>query len=303
MADDVELNAGSGGATVAADEISGVHHQRVKVQYGEDGSATDVSSANPMPVTSAAEHVALGNIAGRTVWNAMGERESMAVVTAGEDMWRGNELSPAPTSHTSIPHPPDVGEQMTVVSESANDTASGSGVRTVEIHYLDADGVEQEEEITMNGTTPVNTSANNIRYINDFYAHSIGTGGVSAGHIKIYSSGDSGLVYNMIHIGGNKSLVPNRMVPAGKTLLLKGWQCSEGQDKRVVFRIRSTDMHGSLIPGVYCFKDTCYLRKSATGYIPLNMAVPALSKIKVSTWSDQAGAEGACSWYGELVDD
>ncbi len=38
---------------VAADEIGGVKHQRVKVQHGADGSATDVSSASPMPVGDA----------------------------------------------------------------------------------------------------------------------------------------------------------------------------------------------------------------------------------------------------------
>lgn len=51
MADNITLNAGSGGAVVAADDISSVWHQRVKVEFGADGSATDVSAANPLPVT------------------------------------------------------------------------------------------------------------------------------------------------------------------------------------------------------------------------------------------------------------
>lgn len=52
MADNVAVNEGSGTTVaVAADEISGVKHQRVKVQFGADGSATDVSSAAPLPVT------------------------------------------------------------------------------------------------------------------------------------------------------------------------------------------------------------------------------------------------------------
>lgn len=50
MADNVTLNAGSGGDTVAADDIAGVKHQRVKAQFGVDGSATDVSAADPLPV-------------------------------------------------------------------------------------------------------------------------------------------------------------------------------------------------------------------------------------------------------------
>ncbi len=39
---------------VAADLISGIQHQRVKVEFGADGTATDVSSAAPMPTTDAA---------------------------------------------------------------------------------------------------------------------------------------------------------------------------------------------------------------------------------------------------------
>lgn len=49
MPDNVGYTPGSG-ATVAADDIGGVLHQRVKIGVGADGSATDVSEANPMPV-------------------------------------------------------------------------------------------------------------------------------------------------------------------------------------------------------------------------------------------------------------
>lgn len=49
MADNVGYTPGSG-AVVAADEIAGVLHQRVKLGIGDDGTAVDVSAANPMPV-------------------------------------------------------------------------------------------------------------------------------------------------------------------------------------------------------------------------------------------------------------
>lgn len=52
MADNVELDAGSGGAVLAADEISGVVHQRVKIQHGADGAATDVSASSPLPIVA-----------------------------------------------------------------------------------------------------------------------------------------------------------------------------------------------------------------------------------------------------------
>lgn len=50
MADNVGYTPGTG-ATVAADDIGGVLHQRIKVGIGADGTAVDVSEANPMPVS------------------------------------------------------------------------------------------------------------------------------------------------------------------------------------------------------------------------------------------------------------
>ena len=53
MADNTTLNPGTGGDDIATDDIGGVKHQRVKVQYGDDGAATDVSDTNPLPVDDA----------------------------------------------------------------------------------------------------------------------------------------------------------------------------------------------------------------------------------------------------------
>lgn len=52
MADDVTLNPGSGGDVVAADDISGVKFQRIKLVLGANGvNDGDVSSANPVPIS------------------------------------------------------------------------------------------------------------------------------------------------------------------------------------------------------------------------------------------------------------
>lgn len=50
MADNTTLNIGTGGDVIATDDIGGVKHQRVKVEFGVDGVASDVSAANPLPV-------------------------------------------------------------------------------------------------------------------------------------------------------------------------------------------------------------------------------------------------------------
>lgn len=54
MADNVGYTPGTG-ATIAADEIGGVLHQRIKLGVGGDGVATDVSAENPLPVQMTSE--------------------------------------------------------------------------------------------------------------------------------------------------------------------------------------------------------------------------------------------------------
>lgn len=54
MADDVVLNPGTGGDTIAADDVGGIKFQRVKLTLGGEGvNAGDVSTANPVPVSAA----------------------------------------------------------------------------------------------------------------------------------------------------------------------------------------------------------------------------------------------------------
>ena len=57
MADNVLINAVTtpGGATIATDEINGVQHELVKVEFGVDGVATMVSASDPLPVTGTVE--------------------------------------------------------------------------------------------------------------------------------------------------------------------------------------------------------------------------------------------------------
>lgn len=75
MADNITLNVGSGGANLAADDVSGVLHQRVKIEFGTDGSATDVSASNPLPVS-------LASVPSHAVTNA-GTFAVQAQATAG----------------------------------------------------------------------------------------------------------------------------------------------------------------------------------------------------------------------------
>lgn len=58
MADNTVLNAGSGGDTIASDDIGGVKFQRIKLIHGVDGTNSgDVSTSNPLPTETNAEPI------------------------------------------------------------------------------------------------------------------------------------------------------------------------------------------------------------------------------------------------------
>lgn len=249
-----------------------------------------------------------GKIPGHTFINALGERSNMGTTVQGEDIWRGNELSVVPatlTSHTTIPTPAEAGEQMTFISESNSDNGGTvTGTQTLRFHYIKAsDGLEYTEDVTLNGTTEVDSVVTDARFINDMYSLTVGSNGVAEGHIRVYKKDSPEIVYNMIAMGGNKSLVPHRMIPSGKKLILLGWHGAEVNAKNCVIRVRSTDMYGVLIPGVFCFKGISYVNKNTTGPIPLHALVPALSIVKASGWPETATGVVSIDWWGILRDD
>ena len=248
--------------------------------------------------------VSAGNVSGHKIMSAMGERAVMGTTAAGEDVWRGNQLAAAPTSHTSIPLPADAGEQMSIESEHATDTIAGVGAQIVTIEYLDGSGNEQTTTVELNGTTGVQLTPTDVRFVNDMYVSQAGTNGVAVGNLFIYKTGTAGLVYNMIYEGGNKSLVPHRMVPNNKTLYIEDWNCAETSNKSTIARIRADcTPAGVRQQGVYLFKGTFFINTFASSRDIVHRKIPELSVLKVSAWSTLGGSNLSINWWGVLVDD
>jgi hypothetical protein len=238
--------------------------------------------------------IGIGVISGHDRFRGFGRRGVLATTVTGDDLWEGTA--------TTIPIPDQTtGEQCTIVSTSANDTAAGSNVRTVDVHYLDAAGNEQVENVTLNGTTPVNTVATNIRFIQ--YIHSKTTAGhgiAAAGTISIYRTGDAARVYSTISVGANVSLNSQRMVPAGKTFYLCGVKCSSTSSKPVSVRFRATcEQDGTLTPGIFIFNEISELQDSTASletFVPRK--IPALAIMKATAYSAQAGGAAELSYEG-----
>lgn len=150
-------------------------------------------------------NVARGRVAGAEPFSAYGHRVATGAETGV--LWSDGAFS----------IPPSAGVQMSAVSTSASDSSAGTGIRSIEIHYLDAGLVPQSEAVVLNGTTPVNTTATDIRFIQNVHMATYGSGRVAAGNISLSASA---VTYGYIPAGANRCASSVKMVPAGKRLLI-----------------------------------------------------------------------------------
>lgn len=234
-------------------------------------------------------------IIGKESFSSIGERSSIPALATGADIWEGLE--------DSIPVPPNIGEQMTVFSTSAEDgDGTNTGVLTARIEYLDGNGLQQTEDITLTGTTPKDTIATDISFINDFYALTLGSNGVAVGIIRIHKKGTILTVYNLIDAGGNKSLTSNRKIPSNKTMYITSWVTSESTDKEASFRLRATcTPDGKELVEGFLFKRT----KKLKGTSPFEIINPPIricsgSLLKVSAWTTGSPGAGSAAFNGYL---
>lgn len=168
-------------------------------------------------------NISRGRVSGSVLFRANGEKTTAGA--ASGVLWPNGTFA----------FPPAAGVQMQVVSTSANDTAAGTGARTVFISYLDANLAQLTETITMNGLVPVNTVATNIRFIQFVIVLTFGALKAAAGDISISNGGQN---YSFIPTGKNTCPSSVRMVPAGKRLMvdsvIAGASSGAGQAKVIV---------------------------------------------------------------------
>lgn len=158
--------------------------------------------------------IASGRFQGVSIVNKFGTNSDIDTGSVPEDIWEGGGL------YTGFPT--GTAETLSVVSASANDTAAGSGARTIRIVGLDANFNVQSETVTLNGTTPVNT-------VNTFMrAHTatVLTSGSSntafnAGLITIKHTTTTANVFLTMLAGRNQTNCSAYTVPAGYTAYMR----------------------------------------------------------------------------------
>lgn len=143
--------------------------------------------------------------------------------TSEETVWADGGIMTLPSSAATVK----------ISSDSANDTAAGTGARTVLISGLDSSYDEISETITLNGTTEVTTTKSYLR-INSMVVVTTGSGNANAGNIYAGTGtvtlGVPATIYNQIYVGFNNTMTASYTVPNGYTGYLVNGGVSSGQD-------------------------------------------------------------------------
>ena len=147
------------GVTVQTEfRLHTIFHKRKTAEWGQAKVTGEKVVANHDAMLLVRPHgdfyysIAHGLVSESSAYHAFGRNE--ALTTDIEDVWtRGGVYtwSTAP-------------ETLTLVSTSADDTLTGAGVRSVMVFGLAPDFSEQSELVSMNGTVPVTTSKQYIRF-------------------------------------------------------------------------------------------------------------------------------------------
>jgi hypothetical protein len=196
-------------------------------------------------------------------------------------------------------------QQMEVVSSSANDTAAGTGARSITFVYLDNTFAQHTETVTLNGVTPVLTVATNIYRINSFLVATAGSDKVADGNIDIRNATDHATVYSEIMAGYNRDRNSMITVPAGKTLYIEELSFSAASDggtftTRFTLEATYNDVTGVVTTLFYPYAEyvTLYVGQIDVFAEPLKLPAGTDLRIRVVTSNDSSNSTANVVYRG-----
>lgn len=196
---------------------------------------------------------------------------------------------------------PTTAQTLYIVSTSASDAAAGTGIQTMRIVYLDADGLQQVRTVTLNGTTPVSLGSG-FSFIQWMESDAVGSVGVSVGAISITSTNGIATVattFEYIRAGAGRSLSGRYKIPSDKHGHLVHWDMaaiSNTMDVRIRSNVFADD---NLISPSYHFLDRLFLASNtnSSGELEYREIPPnAIVKISAIPGGTPAGNKLDCSF-------
>lgn len=199
-----------------------------------NADSNNYNLARALVVADFPDEVALGNVSNYASDVKYGRNPIINTNTDPADIWD------AGSEYTG--HPIDIGSSViNIASSDSNDTAAGTGARTLRLFGLKTNLSEsyESEDIILNGTSDVATANTWYRVIR-MYILTAGTGEENAGNITATSVSGSYLM-SQINSGNNQSLQACTTIPAGRTMLVKGLKLSIGGGTGATcsFRVRN----------------------------------------------------------------
>lgn len=185
---------------------------------------------------------------------------------------------------------------LDIISSSANDILAGTGVRSVNVVYINNAGNLIETSVVMNGTTLSTSVLTGVQQVLWMEAFEVGSGGVAAGNIRLRINGGS-VEVEQITAGSNKSRSAIFQVPNNYTAYIANWRVSavnNDQDVRLTATVNTLDR--SINATAYHYVSEKYA--TANSNIPpqdIWLKLPSLSRIKARTMSGGTAATVRCN--------
>jgi len=191
---------------------------------------------------------------------------------------------------------PTAGQAYRVVDASSAST----GVRVVDIEYLDSSYAENSEFLVTNGTNVVATTATNIIRVQKFHSIFTGSTGAAVGTIDLRHI-DNTPVYSRMLPLFNDAQQLIWTVPANYTMYITSWKSSSAAAVAGHYcehRLRSTSSYGNYQKDTFNMLDISFTTDNSTVMsYPVPPVLPQKTDLKVTVISDGASANALCSGY------
>ena len=256
---------------VGRDELLGAD---VKLDHGFN--RLQVSSDN-----SFNEDVSLGAVPGYTYLGKFGHNP--AVGGTFEAIWDLGGSYPFPTSAA----------QLLVSSSDNNDKPGDTGAYAVRIFGLDANYLEIQEDLVINGTTAVTTVNSYLRVYRAFVL----TGGSSQSNEGDIDFNHNGTDIMRIRAGEGQTLMCVYTVPAGRTLLFYSYFFTLSSGKNTIIRFRARPLGGVFLTKLYFDTDVSLIRQ-----FTFPEAVPEKTDMLIEAEASTGSHSVAAGFGARLID-
>jgi hypothetical protein len=205
--------------------------------------ALEIAAIEQLGKQSFLSQVALLRIAGIKNFRKQGENASVTT-------------SVLPINQGGTPIVPlAVAAKISFVSNNANDTAAGTGARTLRIFGVGTGGTEQTEDLILNGTTPVLTALDYVGILNRVFVLTVG-GGATKSNIGTITGTSGGNTYCTMLAGDSTMKQIAYYVPNNKTACIYSYliDASKNAGATVVFDVHFYVLQNGVKYELFSFK-------------------------------------------------